>query len=44
MIPEVGWMFEDDLTEETIAALVCMEPVQWALVAFVHAGGGEPVQ
>jgi hypothetical protein len=34
MIPEVGWMFDDELPEEIVDSLVRMDPLQWALMSF----------
>lgn len=44
MIPEPCWMFDAELPEETLDALVRMDPIQWSVIAFSLAGRGEPVQ
>jgi len=44
VIPEPCWMFGPDLSDEVVDAMVCMDATQWAVVAFVSAACGEPVQ
>lgn len=44
MIPEAGWMFGDELPDDTVAALVMLPAVQWAVIAMHAAGGEDPRQ